>query len=98
MHDKRNIDGWDGFKEWVYHFRPTRRAGKPVPMAKTFKKRQMPGLAKVAWGMDCLKVMRVGYRPDDKEERHPDTKVAELKGFLESGDDAADDAQGLFHP
>ncbi|KAF3934644.1 hypothetical protein ABW20_dc0102997 [Dactylellina cionopaga] len=98
MHDKKNIDGWDNFKEWVYHFRPTRRAGKAVPMAKTFKKRQMPGLAKVAWGMDCLKVMRVGYRPDDKKERHPDTKIAELKGFLEDGEDAADDAVGLFKP
>ncbi|EPS45815.1 hypothetical protein H072_120 [Dactylellina haptotyla CBS 200.50] len=98
MHDKKNIEGWDDLKEWVYHFRPTRRAGKAVPMAKTFKKRQMPGLAKVAWGMDCLKVMRVGYRPDDKKERHPDTKIAELKGFLEDGEDAEDDSRGLFRP
>ncbi|KAK6334370.1 hypothetical protein TWF730_003583 [Orbilia blumenaviensis] len=89
MHDRKNLEGWDNLKEWVYHFRPTRRAGKAVPMAKTFKKRQMPGLAKVAWGMDCLKVMKVGYRPDDKKERHPDTKVAELKGFLEDDDDEA---------
>ncbi|KAK6518976.1 hypothetical protein TWF281_003666 [Arthrobotrys megalospora] len=93
MHDKKNIEGWDSLKEWVYHFRPTRRAGKAVPMAKTFKKRQMPGLAKVAWGMDCLKVMRVGYRPDDNKERHPDTKVAELKGFLDD-DEGTDDERG----
>ncbi|KAK6524163.1 hypothetical protein TWF694_005824 [Orbilia ellipsospora] len=96
MHDRKNMEGWDNIKEWVYRFRPTRRAGKAVPMAKTFKKRQMPGLAKVAWGMDCLKVMRVGYRPDDKEERHPDTKIAELKGFLDE-EDADDDAR-LFRP
>ncbi|RVD89326.1 uncharacterized protein DFL_000339 [Arthrobotrys flagrans] len=94
MHDRKNIEGWDNLKEWVYHFRPTRRAGKAVPMAKTFKKRQMPGLAKVAWGMDCLKVMRVGYRPDDNKERHPDTKVAELKGFLDDDDDGTDEDTG----
>ncbi|KAJ6258921.1 hypothetical protein Dda_5816 [Drechslerella dactyloides] len=94
MHDRKDVEGWDGMKDWVYRFRPQRRAGKAVPMAKTFKKRQIPGLAKVAWGMDCLKVMRVGYRPDDKKERHPDTKVAELKGFLEDRGDVADDGRG----
>ncbi|KAF3928385.1 hypothetical protein ABW21_db0208722 [Orbilia brochopaga] len=93
MHDKKDVEGWDNWKDWVYHFRPQRRAGKAVPMAKTFKKRQMPGLAKVAWGMDCLKIMRVKYRPDDK--KHPDTKVAELKGFLEDRTgDSADEIHG----
>lgn len=99
MYDRRNIDGWSDFKDWVYHFRPTKRAGKPVPMARTWKKRQSPGLAKVAWGMDCLKVMKVDYRPDNKKERHPDTKVAELNGFLDDADGGLRmDISGMLKP